>query len=170
MGIVQSCLALIQVGKRKEAEELMQIYKMTKEINKESRDKANILFQNMYFLIFRHLFNKYITASMDENPPEHNSPSSPYHQPYYAPWVKCNNNFRWSNLKTTDDYFTYFGKMMLYFTISQILYNPEFVPQISLFEYDPLFFLLESCDSGGSIYDERYYDPGCGAATGTRGC
>ena len=37
MGIVQSCLALIQVGKRKEAEELMQIYKMTKEINTKSK-------------------------------------------------------------------------------------------------------------------------------------
>ena len=43
MGIVQSCLALIQVGKRKEAEELMQIYKLTKEINKESKNKPNIL-------------------------------------------------------------------------------------------------------------------------------
>ena len=44
MGIVQSCLALIQVGKRKEAEELMRIYKMTKQINKLSKDRPNILF------------------------------------------------------------------------------------------------------------------------------
>ena len=43
MGIVQSCLSLIQVGKRKEAEKLMQIYKLTKEINKESKNKPNIL-------------------------------------------------------------------------------------------------------------------------------
>ena len=43
VGIVQSCLSLIQVGKRKEAEELMQIYKLTKEINKESKNKPNIL-------------------------------------------------------------------------------------------------------------------------------
>jgi len=43
MGIVQSCLALIQVGKRKEAEKLMQIYKMTKEINTESKNKPKIL-------------------------------------------------------------------------------------------------------------------------------
>jgi len=44
MGIVNSCLALIQVGKRKEAEKLMDIFKLTKEINKESKDKPNILF------------------------------------------------------------------------------------------------------------------------------
>ena len=43
VGIVQSCLSLIQVGKRKEAEKLMQIYKLTKEINKESKNKPNIL-------------------------------------------------------------------------------------------------------------------------------
>ncbi len=43
MGIVHSCLALIQVGKRKEAERLMSIYKLTKEINKKSKDKPWIV-------------------------------------------------------------------------------------------------------------------------------
>ena len=43
VGIVQSCLSLIQVGKRKEAEELMQIYKLTKEINKHSKHKPKIV-------------------------------------------------------------------------------------------------------------------------------
>ena len=39
MGIVHSCLALIRVGKRDEAERLFGVFKMLKEINKESKDK-----------------------------------------------------------------------------------------------------------------------------------
>ena len=39
MGIVHSCLALIRVGKRDEAERLFGVFKMIKEINKESKDK-----------------------------------------------------------------------------------------------------------------------------------
>ena len=43
MGIVHSCLALIQIGKKKEAEKLMEIYKLTKEINIKSKGKPNII-------------------------------------------------------------------------------------------------------------------------------
>jgi len=39
MGLVHSCLSLIRVGKRDEAERLYGVYKILKEINKESKDK-----------------------------------------------------------------------------------------------------------------------------------
>ena len=45
MGLVHSCLSLIRVGKRKEAERLYSIYKMLKEINKESKDKPPFALQ-----------------------------------------------------------------------------------------------------------------------------
>ena len=38
MGLVHSCLSLIRVGKREEAERLYVVYKLLKEINKESKD------------------------------------------------------------------------------------------------------------------------------------
>ena len=39
MGLVHSCLSLIRVGKREEAERLYEVYKMLKEITNITTDK-----------------------------------------------------------------------------------------------------------------------------------